>query len=87
MGLLSSHSSHVLASHVLTSHSHVLVSRGCNGWWCSSASFSRDGRIRSLLGVVVVVPGLVDSISSVSSDEEDFDEQIAQDKEARGRYR
>lgn len=33
------------------------------------------------------MPGLVDSISSVSSDEEDFDEQIAQDKEARGRYR
>lgn len=84
MSLLSSHGSHVLASHVVGgSHllaSHVLSSRSCDGWRCSSASFSRDGRIRSLLGVVVM-SRLVDGISSVSSHEKDFDEQIAQDKE------
>lgn len=91
MGLLSSHvlASHLLGSQLLASHvlaSHVMSSRTCDRWRCSSTSFSRNGRIRSLLGVVVM-PGLVDGISSVSSNEEDFNEQVAQNEEARGRYR
>lgn len=35
----------------------------------------------------MMVPGFVDGISSVSSDEEEFNDQVAQDEEARGRYR
>jgi hypothetical protein len=77
--------SHLLACHRLASH--VMSSGTCDGRRCSSASVSRDGRIRSLLGVVVVMPALVDSSSSVSSYEEEFNDQVAQDKEARGRYR
>jgi len=83
--LLSSHvASHVVgSSHLLACHrlaSHVMSSGTCDWRRCSSASVSRDGRIRSLLGVVVM-PALVDSSSSVSSHEEDFNEQVAQDKE------
>lgn len=93
MRLLSSHllASHVVGgSHLLACHwlaSHVVSSRTCDGRRCSSASVSRDGRIRSLLGVVVVMSALVDSISSVSSHEEELNDQVDQDKEARGRYR
>jgi hypothetical protein len=96
VGLLSSHllgsqmmGSRILASSVLGSRvlaSGVMGSGSCDRWWCSSASFSRDGRIRSLLGVVVM-SGLVDGISSVSSYEEEFNDQVAQNEEARGRYR
>jgi hypothetical protein len=97
VGLLSPHvlashvvgGSHLLGSHLLASQllaSHVMSSRTCDRWWCSSAGFSRDGRIRSLFGVVVV-PGLVDGISSMSSNEEDFNEQVAQNEEAKGGHR
>lgn len=86
VGLLSSHGlgSHVLASHMVGSH--VLSSRSRDGWWCSGAGFSRDGRIRSLLGVVVM-PGLVDSSPSVSPHEEEFNDEVAQNEEARCGYR
>lgn len=60
--------------------------RSCDGWRRSSTSFSRDGGIRSLLGVMVV-PGFVGSASSVSSDEEEFNDQVAQNEEARSGYR
>lgn len=64
--------SQVLASRILASHLLSSRVRSCDRW-CSSTSFSRDGRIRSLLGVMVA-PGLVDSSSSVSSDEEEFND-------------